>query len=52
MIFLKEFWPWSEFERFRIFSTIELKGEVKFLIRELLEVCYFPSDFMVVAEKF
>ena len=34
MVFLKEVWPRSEFERFVVFSTIRLKGEVNFFIRE------------------
>ena len=40
------------FEKFVVFSTIRLKAEVNFFIREFLEVFYFPSDFLVVAENF
>ena len=29
-------------------GTIRLKNEVNFIIREFLEVFYFPSDFIVV----
>ena len=52
MVSFKEVWPWNEFERFVVFSTIRLKAEVNFFIREFLEVFYFPSDFIVVAENF
>ena len=37
---------------FFVFSTITLKAEVIFSIREFLEVFYFPSDFIAVAENF
>ena len=47
-----EVWPWNEFERFVLFSTVRLKAEVNFFIREFLEDFYFPSDFIVVAENF
>ena len=47
IVSLKEIWPWNEFERYVVlFSTIRLKGEVNFFIRELLEVFYFPSAFI------
>ena len=54
MVSFKKVWPWNEFERFAIFSTIRLKGEVNFFIREFLKVFYFyfSSDFIVVAEHF
>ena len=52
MVPFKEVWPWNEFERFVVFSTIRLKDEVKFFIREFLEVFYFPSAFTVVIESF
>ena len=34
MMFFKEAWPWNEFDRFVEFSTISLKVEVDFFIRE------------------
>ena len=37
---------------FVAFSSIRLKGEVSFFIREFSEVFYFPSDFIAVAENF
>ena len=44
MVFFKEVWPWNEFEMFFVlFSTIRLKDEVNFLIREFLEVFFFPG---------
>ena len=52
MVYFKEVWPWNKFERFVVLSTIRLKAEVNFFIREFLEIFYFPSDFSVVAEKF
>ena len=52
MVSFKEVWLWNEFEKFVVFSTIRLKSEVNFFIREFLVVFYFPSDFTVVAEKF
>ena len=52
MVSFKEVGPWNEFERFVVFSTIRLKAEVNFFIREFLEGFYFPSDFIVVAENF
>ena len=45
MVLLKEVWPLNEFERFAV-------GEVNYFIRKFLEVFYFPSDFIVVAEDF
>ena len=39
-------------KKFVEFSLIILKAEVNFFIREFLEVFYFPSDFIVVAENF
>ena len=35
---------------FVVFSTIRVKAEVNFFIREFFEVFYFPSDFTVVAK--
>ena len=44
MVSFNEVWAWNEFERFFVsFSTVRLKGEVNFFIREFLEVFYFPS---------
>ena len=51
MVFLKQVWPWNEFERFVVFSTIRTKGEVNFLIREFLEVFYFLSGFIVLSKN-
>ena len=34
IVYLKEFWPCNEFERFLVVSTIRLKGEVNFFLRE------------------
>ena len=51
MASFKEVWPWNEFERFVVFSTIRLKGEVNFFIRQFLEVFYFPSAFIDVIES-
>ena len=51
MVFLKEVWPWDEFERFVVFSATRLKGEVKFFLPEFLEVFYFPNDFTVAAAE-
>ena len=48
MVFLKEVWPRNKFERFAVFSTIRLKGEVNFYIREFF---YFPIDFIVLVAK-
>ena len=45
MVSFKEVWPWNEFKRFVVFSTIRLKAEVNFFTRETLEVFYFPSKF-------
>ena len=54
MMYFKEVWLWNEFERFVVFSTIrlKLKAEVNFFIRKILEVFYFPSNFILVAENF
>ena len=52
MVSFKEVWPWNEFERFVVFSTIRLKASVNIFIRDFLEVFYFPSDFIVAAENF
>ena len=41
MMFFKRVWLWNEFERFAVFSTIRLKGEVNFFIKEILEIFYF-----------
>ena len=39
MVSFKDFWPRNEFEKFFVsFSTVRLKGEVNFFIREVLEV--------------
>ena len=47
LVSFKAVWPWSEFERFfLLFSTIRLKSEENFFIRELLEFVYFPSAFI------
>ena len=35
MVSFKEVWPWNEFERFVVFSTIKLKGELNFFIEFL-----------------
>ena len=51
MVSFMEVWLWNEFEWFVVFSTIKLKAEVNFFVRKFLEVFYFPSDFIVVAEK-
>ena len=48
----KEFWSGNEFEWFVIFSNIRVKDEVNFFIRELLEIFYFPSSFIVELESF
>ena len=45
MVSFKEFWPWYEFERFVVFSTIRLKTVVNIFIREFFEVFYFQSEF-------
>ena len=52
MVTFKEVWSSNEFESFVLLSTIRLKGEVNFFIRGFLEVFYFSSDFIVVAENF
>ena len=54
MMSFKEVWSCNEFERFFVFSTITLKGEVNFLIREFQEGFYFPSNFIlgIVNRKF
>ena len=44
MVSFKKVWSWNEFERFAIFSTIRLKGEVNFFIREFL-LSYFTLFF-------
>ena len=43
MVYLKEVWLWNEFERFVAVSTIRLKGEVNFFIRE----CWKSFTFIV-----
>ena len=48
MVYFKEVWPWNEFEKFVVFSTIRLKDEVNFFIRRFLEVFYFRSAFIDV----
>ena len=52
MVSFNEALPWNEFEKFVVFSTIRLKAEVNFFIKEFLEDFYFPTDFIVVAENF
>ena len=52
MVYFKEGWPWNEFESFIVFSNIRFKDEVNLLIRECLEIFYFPSVFIVVIESF
>ena len=52
MMSLKGVWPWNEFKRFVVFSTIRLKDEVNFFIRDFLGDFYFPSVFIVVIETF
>ena len=52
MVSLKEVWPLNEFERFVVFSTIRLNGEMNFFIREFVKVFYFPSDFIVAGKNF
>ena len=49
IVSFKEVWLWIEFERFDVFSTIRLKGEMNFFIRKFWEVFYFPSAIIVVA---
>ena len=49
MVSFKEVWPWNEFKRFVVlFSTIGLKGEVNFFIREFLEVFHFANAFIEI----
>ena len=48
MVSFKEVWPRNEFERFVVFHTIRLKGEVNFFTIEFSEVFYFRSAFIVV----
>ena len=49
IVSFKEVWPRNGLERFVVlFSTIELKREVNFFIRELFEVFYFPSAFIEI----
>ena len=50
MVSFKEVWPWNEFERFVVFTTVRLKDKINFFIREFLEVLYFPSVFIVVTK--
>ena len=52
MVSFKEVCSWNEFERVVVFSTIRMKAELNFFIREFLEVFYFPSGFVVVVENF
>ena len=51
MVFFKEVWPSKQFESFAVFSTVRLRGEVNFFIRQFLEVFYFPSAFIDVIES-
>ena len=47
MVSFKKVCAWNEFEKlFVSFITVLLKCEVKFFIREFLEVFYFPSAFI------
>ena len=48
---LVKFLPWNNFEWFVVYSTIRLKGEVNFFIREFLEAFYFPSAVIVWIES-
>ena len=48
----KKVLPQNEFESFVLFSIIRSKEVGKFFIRDLLEVFYFPSAFIVVTESF
>ena len=48
----KKILPQNEFESFVLFSIIRSKEVGKFFIRDLLEVFYFPSAFIVVTESF
>ena len=48
----RKFGQWNEFEEFFVFSTIRLKAEVNFFVRDFLEFFYFPSNFIGVAEYF
>ena len=48
MVSFKKVWS----EKFVVFSTIKLKGEVNFFVREFLEDFYFRSAFTVVIESF
>ena len=49
MVSFKEVWARNEFERFFVsFSTVRLKCEVNFFIREFLEIFYFPSAFILI----
>ena len=52
MVSFMEVWLWNEIEKFVVFSTIRLKVEANLFIREFVEIFYFPSDFIVVAENF
>ena len=53
MVFLKEVCPWNEFESwYLVLTVLGWKSGVNFFTREFLEVFYFPSDFIVVAENF
>ena len=45
MVLLREVWTWNEFERFVVFSTIRLEGDVNFFIREFSGIFNIPSDF-------
>ena len=52
MVSFKKVWPLNEFDRFVLFSTIRLKAELNFFIREFLKVFYSPSALIVVIENF
>ena len=51
MVTFQKVWSWNEFEKFIVFSTIRLKGAKNFFMREILEVFYFSSTFIVVKWK-
>ena len=41
MIFFKKVWPWNQFKRFIVLSTVRLKDQRNLFIRDFLEVFYF-----------
>ena len=45
MASFKKIWAWNEFDSlFVSFSTVRLKSEVNFFIREFLKILYFPNS--------